>query len=284
MIYGQEREAVGTERWIVGALALLVIGGIGAELVKDFTPAKLSILFMLLGMPLLLAIHELGHAVVSRGLGWRVCRIVIGYGRPIWRTHVLRTPLEIRLFPIGGHVLPAPTRLRWPRLESMLIYAAGLGAELMVAGLVFAAWGPDVLLHASDRPEVIAAQSVLVLVALDLFTNLLPLPVTSVSGAGWTDGLGLVMTPFLPDWYFRRALTIPWALRAESCATAADKVRVLRLGVEQHPNGFMRLLLADALDESGDTRAAREERDAAVRSGDLPEQLAAEVQIGRSSD
>jgi hypothetical protein len=274
---GPEREAVGRERWVVWIAAGVLLSGFGAELLRDFTPAKSSVLFMLLAMPVLLVIHELGHAAMAAALGWKICRVVIGYGRPLLRLHVGDVPTEIRLLPIAGHVLPAPLRLVRPRLENVLIYAAGPGAEVLLVLLLASLVGFDTLLEPAGSLAIIAVQSVALLVAIDVFTNLVPLPVQADGASVWTDGLGMLASPFLPRWHFRRALTLPWVLRAEGCVEAEDRVRVFEQGLVEHPdNPFMRLQLASAVEELN-PMAARAQRQQALDSGELPEQIAADV-------
>lgn len=53
--------------------------------------------------------HELAHAVTARGLGYRIKRIVIGYGPAVLR---LRPgfPVELRMIPLGGYCSYRPRR------------------------------------------------------------------------------------------------------------------------------------------------------------------------------
>ena len=280
---GRDRTPVGGERWVVALFAAIVLFGFGLEVARDFTPAKSSVLFMLLAMPVLLVLHELGHAAVAALLGWKICRIVIGYGRPLLSLKLGGVPTEIRLLPIGGHVLPAPLRLRRPRLENVLIYAAGPGAELVLVLLLAAVVGVERLLTPTTDLAVIAVQSIALLVAIDLFTNLVPIPMESESGTVWNDGLGIVMSPFLPRWHFQRAATLPWVLRADQSSEAEARAQVFEEGVAGQPdNPFMRLHLADALVEL-DPERAEDERRRALGSGELPEDLAAALrrELGR---
>jgi hypothetical protein len=277
-MYGHERSPVGGERWFVLGLLCLIVVGFGAELFSEFTPAKLSVVFIVLAMPVLIAVHELGHAAMGRLLGWKICAIVVGYGRPILRFRIGTVPVEIRIFPMGGHVVPAPTRLRAPRLENALIYAAGPGAELLVALAIALAIGSEALLTRTTSPAMIAAQSVVALIVFDLFSNLVPIPFQSEGRVAWTDGLGVLKSPFLPAWHFRRALTVPWVVRADEADDAWARVAVFREGVAAQPNNpFMRLHLSSALRAAGDPLAAHAERMRALESGELPSEVVAEL-------
>jgi hypothetical protein len=275
---GPERPATGSERWIVFGLLLVVFGFFCLELLKGYRTVKLSVVFMVSFLAPLIALHEAGHALVSRALGWQVCRIVIGYGRVLLKLRWGGVPIEVRALPLGGHVVPAPKRLRAPRLENALIYAAGPGAELLVVGVLGATLGFDTLLTRTESIPILAAQSLALLVCIDLFMNLVPLPGDSTGKGGWTDGLGMVMSPFLPRWHFRRAMTTPWQLDAEQRDRAEDKIRVFEAGVEAQPdNPFMRLHLADALSSVKDVYGAREQRLSALSSPELPSGMRREL-------
>lgn len=271
---GPERSATGNERWVVAALVAGVFGLFVLELARNYEPAKLSVLFIVLALGPLTVLHELGHVLASRWLGWTVCRVVIGYGRPVLRFRVGQMPVDIRAFPIGGHVLPAPARLRRPRLESALIYAAGPAAEAVVGVAVLALLGVERAFSRSGEPLIIAGQSVLLWVAVDLFTNLLPLPTRSGGGIGYTDGLGVLASPWLPDWHFQRALVLPWLVRAESRKSQQEKLAVLEQARERFPhNPFALLASADAHFEAGDVLEARQLRLQAIEAPELPDEL-----------
>jgi hypothetical protein len=274
MKWAPSRSAEGRERWGVALFALVVLGLFTAELLRDFSPLKLSVPFMLLYITPLTVLHEAGHAVASHLLGWRVCRIVIGYGRPLFRFRIRSVPVDIRVLPLGGHVLPAPRELKRPRLESALIYAAGPGAELLPAALVVALVGPGRLLERTSSLGIIAAQAFVVLVLLDLFFNLMPIPTDSENGEALTDGLGVVLSPFLPRAHFVSLMATPWVVRAERAQTNHQRIEIYREGLAAlAENPFLRLRLADVLFEAGDAFEARAERLKALESPELPEAM-----------
>lgn len=275
MVFGPDRPARGRERWLVALVTVGVIAMLVAEIVREYRPGKLSVLFMVLSLGPLVALHEAGHALASRMVGWKICHIVIGRGRPMLRIRAGAVPIDVHWIPVGGHVLPAPVRLRHPRAESAFIYAAGPAAELLLAlGIVLLA-GPAKLLERTASVPMIVAQSVLVLIIIDLVFNLLPLPTIDEQDDALTDGLGLLMSPFLPRWHFVRLLTLPWRMRAESRSSPADRTSDYEEGLRYHPhNPFMQLLLADALEEAGRLYDARCHRLSALQSPDLPRDLA----------
>jgi hypothetical protein len=275
MVFGPDRPAVGRERWLVALIAVGVITMLAAETLRDFRPGKLSALVMVLSLGPLVLIHEAGHALASHIAGWKVCHIVIGRGRPMLRLRAGGVPVDVHWIPIGGHVLPAPVRLRHPRAESAFIYAAGPGAELLLALGIALGVGPARILKETTEVPAIVAQSVLVLIAIDLVFNLLPLPAADEHEGALSDGLGLLLSPFLPRWHFVRLLTLPWRMRAESRSTPTERAGTYEDGVGHHPdNPFMHLLLADAYEEAGKIYDARSHRLRALQSPELPRHLA----------
>ena len=129
MSFSPDRLAVGRERWVVAGFVVALVVLIMVEVAHDFRPAKLSVVFMALVYGPLVALHEAGHAMACRALGWRILRVEIGQGRRLLGFRVGNVPVDVRWLPVGGFVVPAPVRLRRPRLESALIYAAVITAQ-----------------------------------------------------------------------------------------------------------------------------------------------------------
>ena len=196
--------AEGWERWTATIVGGLFLGLMGGEILRDFEPAKLSAVFIPLFWMPLVALHEVGHALVAKWCGWKVERLVVGYGKPVKWFKVGQTSVVIRQFPIEGYVLPRPTNLRSPRLKQTLIYAAGPGIEILFVLLIYAAVGGDVLLAQSENVGIIAAQSLCVSALLGVFLNLLPHWTTTSAGRSWSDGMGMLMSWRLPDEYFEK--------------------------------------------------------------------------------
>ncbi len=174
------------------------------ELAREFRIEKLSVPFFLLAWVVLLVLHEFGHAIAARLLGWRVERISIGAGRIRWERRFLGMPVEFRTLPLSGFVLPRPVDLRAPRLKQCLIYAAGPGIELLAVAFVACVVGADRLLAASAHPGMIAAQSFCVAALLGAGFNLIPLSHRSGGGAAWSDGLGMILCWRISDEEYRR--------------------------------------------------------------------------------
>jgi hypothetical protein len=189
----RETEPLSTEdRWISIVFFLLLVGLFTAEICVNYHPVKLTALFIVLFWIPLLVVHEAGHAVVAALLGWRVHCVVIGVGRPLFRFAVGRTPVEIRMFPVEGLVLPTPTNLRAPQLKSALIYIAGPGAVLLVLALLALALGPAKLLTPTEDLGLLAAQSLAVTVLVSAFVTLVPHYIVDHKRRVANDGLGII--------------------------------------------------------------------------------------------
>lgn len=165
---------------------------LGAEIISDFHPVKLGVLFFVLFWPPLVALHEAGHALMAALLGWEVRHIVIGYNREVWSGPIAGIPVTVKLLPLGGHVVPVPRNLSWPRCKLALIYLAGPGIELVLLALIVALCGPTLLLTRSTDYGVIALQALAITILYGAITSLIPLPQRVGEQTVYSDGLGFV--------------------------------------------------------------------------------------------
>jgi regulator of sigma E protease len=114
-----------------------------------------KILWGIIGISLLVTIHEYGHYWVARKLGFKVLRFSVGFGKPIWK-RVGRAPDHIEYvlaaIPLGGYVrmlderdgeVPPQDRPRAftskPPWQRILVLLAGPAANILFAVLVL--WG-----------------------------------------------------------------------------------------------------------------------------------------------
>jgi regulator of sigma E protease len=120
-----------------------------------------SILIAILGLALLIVIHEGGHFLVARLCGMRVERFSVGFGKPLVSIKRGETTYQIAPIPLGGFVQITglnpheefdqndpyvyPNRPRWMRLA---VLVAGPGANYFTAVLlafgIFMAYGREV--------------------------------------------------------------------------------------------------------------------------------------------
>ena len=109
----------------------------------------MSLLLAILGLALLIVVHELGHFVVARLCGLRVERFSIGFGKPLVADKRGDTIFQIAPIPLGGFVqitglnpheefdrndpFVYPNRPRWMRLS---VLVAGPFANYVTASVL----------------------------------------------------------------------------------------------------------------------------------------------------
>ncbi|MFN3202161.1 MAG: site-2 protease family protein [Bradymonadia bacterium] len=276
----EERPLTPQERRFVIWFMALLVGLLGAEVVRDFTPVKIAVVFFLAAYVVLTAIHEAGHAIMARLMGWRVERVVIGFG-PLWKGFsVDGVPVELRMIPIGGYVLPVPERTDRPRLANALIFAAGPGAELAVVALLLLIFGWTTMTSASTALSVIAIQSVAAAALVGAINNLIP---RRTAEGQVTDGLGILISFKLTreDLEIRKAM--PDLLDAEVRFAAGDLEgarAVLAEAQKRHSKVFVVKLMAAELDaRHGRKGQVLMELAQLARSGGLSEREQALVEV-----
>lgn len=162
---------------------------------EEYSASRLSVVLVLVFWVPMLVLHELGHAIAAKALGWHVREIVIGFGRELWQWQIGETRVRVKLAPVEGYVLPMPTSARQMRLKSALIYAAGPGIELLLLAIMLLVLGGDYVFGGSNEIGQVAAQSLAIAILLGAGFNLLPFS----TGGGVSDGLGILTSPFMSD-------------------------------------------------------------------------------------
>ncbi len=190
------------ERWFCGIFLVVIFGLLIAEVCHNYEPVKLSALLVPLFWIPLLAVHEAGHAVVAALLNWYVGQVVIGMGRMVGRFRIGTAVIEIRLIPIEGFVKCVPKNLVLPHVKSALIYFAGPGVELLLAGCILLLVGPERLLSRSDDYLLIVWQSLALASAAQAVLNLIPVSVRTPEGDIANDGLGIIRSFLVPEGYY----------------------------------------------------------------------------------
>jgi regulator of sigma E protease len=153
------------------------VGGLreasGANLLELLPMSILPMLVAILGLALLIVVHEGGHFLVARLCGMRVERFSIGFGKPLVSFKRGETVYQISPIPLGGFVQITglnpheefdandpyvyPNRPRWMRLA---VLVAGPGANYLTAVVlalgIFIGFGKMILTHklANVRPGV----------------------------------------------------------------------------------------------------------------------------------
>lgn len=75
----------------------------------------LGVLFLVAGLLLAVALHELGHLVPAKAFGVKVPRYFVGFGPTLWSTRGGETEYGIKAIPLGGFVSIAGMYLPRPR-------------------------------------------------------------------------------------------------------------------------------------------------------------------------
>ena len=196
------------EKCTIALFTLLFAGLFIAEIARDFKPVKLSLPFFLISWALLLVIHEFGHALMARAVGWRVDLISLGFGPIRRKLIILGMKVEIRTIPISGFVSPRPLDLKSPQLKNFLIYSAGPGVEIILVLIIALLLNPATLMQHSESIPLIAAQSFCVAAIFGAFFNLIPLSHHNDKGSrSWSDGLGMILCWTIPEAYYSKQMT-----------------------------------------------------------------------------
>lgn len=182
----------------------VMLAGFTAEVLTDYQPMKLAALFFVLAWAPLLFLHELGHALVARAVGWRVDRFVIGYGKLLKEFEFAGAKCEFRLVPVTGYIVPRPTKVQGARWKSGLIYFAGPGIELIFFAVAYLTIGIGSFTAPTDNYFLILLKGAAVAAVFGAVTNLIPMTARTVSGSSPNDGLGILLSFITPKKEFER--------------------------------------------------------------------------------
>src|SRR5215213_4997024 len=62
-----------------------------------------AIALAIVGIMLLVVVHELGHFFAARAVGMRVEKLYLFFGKPIWKTQRGETEYGVGMIPLGGY-------------------------------------------------------------------------------------------------------------------------------------------------------------------------------------
>ena len=185
------------EKIFIVAISLAFLFMMTMEILSNYEPRKLgALLFVVFWVPLLF-IHEFGHAIMAKLLGWRVERIVIGFGKVLVHTRLLGAPMEIRTIPIEGFVQIAPKTVTLARIKHALIYFAGPSIELLAFFIIMIMLGGlDQMFTVNDDYSRIALQSFAFAALAGAVINLIPIGIITKDGSTPNDGMGILLCLF----------------------------------------------------------------------------------------
>ena len=194
----EDKQATSTaEKIFVLVITLAFLFMMTMEIITNFEPKKLgALLFVVFWIPLLF-IHEFGHAVMAKILGWEVKRVVLGVGKIMLTSRLFNAPVEIRSIPLEGFVQIAPKTVSLARFKHALIYFAGPGIELLVFfGIAMWLGGFDQLFTITNDYTRIAFQSFAFAALAGAVINLIPLGIITKDGSTPNDGMGILLCLF----------------------------------------------------------------------------------------
>ena len=198
---------------LVVAVAFVVIATrFNLQPTGSFDPWLLLVFF-----PLIVFVHEAGHAVAALLVGHRVLEVKIGAGPSVtaWQG---RWRLVLGLFPLGGHVMAGSSDPSSYRAKRLAITAAGPAMN----ALMFAV-AP--LIDASST----TLRDFAIVNACVLISNLFPYSVRTPYGPQRTDGLGLVRTVSDSEWQLAEERSGFAVARAVLADQRGDREEVRRI-------------------------------------------------------
>lgn len=188
------------EKIFLVLITLLFLFMMVMEVATNYQPKKLGALLFVVSWVPLLFIHEFGHALMAKLLGWRIERIVIGVGKMLTLTRFMNAPMEIRSIPLEGFVQIAPKELALARYKHALIYFAGPGIELLIFFLVVVYLGGFEQFFSITNDYVrIALQSFAFAALVGAVINLIPLSIITRDGTTPNDGMGILLCLFATE-------------------------------------------------------------------------------------
>lgn len=142
----------------------------------NLLPVLLSLIGFLITIGIVVIIHEGGHYLAAKRLGFAVKRFSIGMGRVLWRRRAWDTEFAVSLLPFGGYVAfeddgdeseperPRARGIRFeegPRWRKAVVVAAGPLMNFVLAVVLFSAAGAlgvrDIAPHVAPVADTQAA-------------------------------------------------------------------------------------------------------------------------------
>jgi membrane-associated protease RseP (regulator of RpoE activity) len=97
-----EEAAVGVDRH--AATRLLVAFVLGLVLLAILVPGSRTPLLIVVGIVLMVMLHEAGHYITAKKAGMKVTEFFLGFGPRLWSFRRGETEYGVKAFPLGGYV------------------------------------------------------------------------------------------------------------------------------------------------------------------------------------
>jgi hypothetical protein len=162
----------------------------------------MNLLTFLIWFPIIILIHEFGHAITAHFLGFKVYTIEIGYGRQIFELRLKHLILRVNLFPLIGLTTAIHQSNSMLRFRFWLFTLAGPLTHILLIGTCYFIWKDDFFdkhLFGNVFNNYVPLQMFIYANIWFLFVNLLPAAMTGSGGIYHTDGYNLLKIPFMKD-------------------------------------------------------------------------------------
>ncbi len=179
---------------LVQRLATGLLGILSLHLLPDKRIGWFLLNLFIFDIALMLSIlpHELGHAFIAKRIGWRVFRIHIGFGKPVFRTTLFGFETEFDALPLGGVVWVAPRSLGHYRARLFAFALAGPMANVILMVVLLAAMGGNLTGLGSVVQRLAPLEMFFIANLVIAITNLVPRQIDTTFGKRSSDGKQLL--------------------------------------------------------------------------------------------
>jgi tetratricopeptide (TPR) repeat protein len=156
--------------------------------------------------------HELGHALLAKAVGWRVFKVVVGFGPLLFKRPFLGGTLEVHAHPWGGHTICTTPTEQGYRLRRMVLTAGGPLVNLLLI-LAVLPWLPSPNPLKGFQTSWCPLAAFAFANAWSFVLGLIPFRFASTIGTLNSDGLALFRTPFLSRDEVRQGVAVHYLLQ-----------------------------------------------------------------------
>lgn len=151
----------------------------------------------------ILALHEMGHALTAKAVGLEVNLVTLGVGRFLWSGNLLSTPVRLYAWPLLGltYLGSQPKQLLRTRVWLSVLMGPMTNVALMAVAIIL--WKP--LARALDSNIILIW---IMYNAITVIVNLQPWRVRQSGKSYATDGMQLLQIPFKKAAVFAESLAL----------------------------------------------------------------------------